>query len=114
MAIEDIKLKLSKTTTVLIQIGAVLAAISAMAGGYIFYLNYVWKPKLVVDSVDFEQGVAELSLGNKVKVDLFGDAIFALGGDWGVRFGTNTINGNLVYDRIELLRNGMVYEYLSK
>ena len=113
MEIENIKLHFSKTTNVLIQIGAVLAAISAIAGGYVFYLNYVWKPKLVVKSVDFEKGIAVLTFGTK-SVDLFGDAIFSLGGDWGVRFGTNSINGNTIYDRIELLRKGMVCEYLSK
>jgi small basic protein len=113
MISEDIKLHFSKTTSVLIQIGAVVAAISALAGGYVFYLNYVWKPKIQVTEVDFNNARAKLTMGSKI-IELDGDALFLLGGDWGVRFGSTAINGTQVYDRIELIRKGMVYEYLKK
>jgi hypothetical protein len=113
MISEDIKFHFSKTTRVLIQIGAVVAAVSAIAGGYVFYLNYVWKPKLEVTEVDFNNAKATLKIGNKL-IELDGDALFLIGGDWGVKFGSTSLNGTQIYDRIELVRKGMVYEYLKK
>lgn len=111
--ISDLEIKLSKTTNLLIQIAAVVGAITVLAGGYTFYLNYVWKPKIEVLDVDFENATAKLKFGNKT-LDLEGDALFLLGGDWGIKFGSTKKNGTLSYDRIELVRKGMVYEYLKK
>ena len=109
----NIKLQISKTTNVLIKIAAVVGAITVLAGGYTFYLNYVWKPSIIVQEVDFTNGIARLKFGNKI-IDLEGDATFLLGADWGVRFGSVYNNGILEYTRIELVRKDMVYEYLQK
>lgn len=111
--ISDLEIKLSKTTNVLLQIAAVVGAITVLAGGYTFYLNYVWKPKIEVLEVDFKNSTAKLKFGRKT-LELEGDALFLLGGDWGIKFGSTNKAGTTIYDRIELVRKGMVYEYLKK
>ena len=111
--ISDLEIKISKTTNVLLQIAAVVGAITILANGYTFYLNYVWKPKVEVLEVDFNNASAKLKFGNKV-LTLEGDALFLLGGDGGIKFGSTNKSGSTVYDRIELIRKGMVYEYLKK
>ena len=111
--ISDLEIKLSKTTNVLLQIAAVVGAITVLAGGYTFYLNYIWKPKVQVLEVNFNEATAKLKFGRKT-LELEGDALFLLGGDWGVKFGSTTKAGSTMYDRIELIRKGMVYEYLKK
>lgn len=111
--ISDLEIKISKTTNILIQIAAVVGAITVLAGGYTFYLNYVWKPKIEVLEVDFQNATAKLKFGKKT-LELEGDALFLLGGDWGIKFGSTNKYGSTVYDRIELVRKGMVYEYLKK
>lgn len=108
-----IKLQISKTSNILIKVAAVVGAITVLAGGYTFYLNYVWKPTISVLEVDFTNGMARLKFGNKL-IDLEGDATFLLGGDWGVRFGSVYNSGIIEYTRIELIRKNMVYEYLQK
>jgi hypothetical protein len=111
--ISDLEIKLSKTTNALIQTAAIVGAIIALAGGYIFYRNYLWKPKVEVLEVDFNEATAKLKFGKKT-LELEGDALFLLGGDWGIKFGSTNKSGSTVYDRIELVRKGMVYEYLKK
>ena len=63
--ISDLEIKISKTTNVLLQIAAVVGAITILAGGYTFYLNYVWKPKIEVLEVDFNEATAKLKFGKK-------------------------------------------------
>jgi len=111
--ISDLEIKLSKTTNVLLQIAAVVGAVTVLAGGYTFYLNYVWKPKIEITEVDFKNSTAKLKFGKK-NLELEGDALFLLGGDWGIKFGSTNKAGTTIYDRIELVRKGMVYEYLKK
>ena len=50
---------------------------------------------------------------NKTTILIEGDATYSLNGQWGVKFGSKYFDGKLVYDRLELVRQGMVYEYLS-
>lgn len=111
--ISDLEIKISKTTNILLQVAAIVGAITVIAGGYTFYLNYVWKPKVEILEVDFNNATAKLKFGNK-ELRLEGDALFLLGGDWGIKFGSTNKSGSTVYDRIELVRKGMVYEYLKK
>jgi hypothetical protein len=111
--ISDLEIKISKTTNVFLQIAAIVGAITVLAGGYGFYLNYIWKPKIEVLEVDFNNATAKLKFGNKV-LELEGDALFLLSGDWGIKFGSTRKGSSIMYDRIELIRKGMVYEYLKK
>jgi hypothetical protein len=118
MPIEDVKLKISKANTRLIEIGAVVVAITSIAGGYTFYINNVWKPKVTVISVDFANGLAQVQVtkmfGITSKIDIYGNANFNVGGDWAIRFGSSSLNGNNnIYDRLELTKKDMVIEYLE-
>lgn len=112
MISEGVKLKLGKTSEVVLKVAGIIGAITVIAGGYTFYLNNIWKPTVKVLDVDYAGGVAELQYGNTVIV-LTGDATYLIGGDWGVRFGSTHINGQTIYNRIELTKKGMVYEYVS-
>jgi hypothetical protein len=117
MAIEDVKVRISKVNQQLIEIGAIILAITSIAGGYSFYLNNVWKPVVTVKSVDFGNGVAEIDVkkmfGVKNNVTIYGNANFNVGGDWGIRFGSSAKNNSILYDRLELTKKDMVVEYLQ-
>ena len=64
-------------------------------------------------SVDFANGFATLELPFGKKVDIYGDSQFLIDGDWGVKFGTVMKNGKLSYENIQLLKHGLVDEYLD-
>ena len=118
MAIEDVKVKISKVNQHLIEIGAVVLAITSIAGGYSFYINNIWKPVVTVKSVDFGNGVAEIDVKKmfgitKNNVTIYGNANFNVGGDWGIRFGSSSKNNSFLYDRLELTKKDMVVEYLQ-
>ncbi len=113
MAIQEAKLQLTKTSAVLIKIATVVGAITVIAGGYSFFINNVWKPKVTVQSVDFNNGYAILKLPFGKSINIFGDGQFLIGGDWGVQFGTTKKNGATSYERIELTKKGMVVDYLQ-
>lgn len=118
MAIEDVKIKLSEANKRIIEIGAIAVAITSIAGGYSFYLNNVWKPKVTVVSVDFANGLAIVKVtkmfGITSTIDIYGNANFNVGGDWAIRFGSSSINGSTsIYDRLELTKKDMVIEYLE-
>lgn len=110
---EQAKDKLAKQTNTLIKVAAIFAAITAIAGGYNFFVNNVWKPSIKVLSVDFDRGVATLQLPFGKQIQMIGSSEFLIGGDWGVKFGTTVVNGRTMYDRIELVKKGMVVEYLE-
>ena len=112
MITENIKLKLSTTTDIIIKVAAVVAAITAIGGGYVFYQTYLYRPIIQVLTVDFTLGTATITY-NKTTILIEGDATYSLNGQWGVKFGSKYFDGKLVYDRLELVRQGMVYEYLS-
>ena len=63
--IRTVKVKLSKGNATLLKIAAVVGAITVIAGGYNFYLSNFWKPSVIVEFVDFEKGVANLTVGKK-------------------------------------------------
>ena len=113
---EEVKIKLTKTSDIVIKMAAIAAAITAIAGGYAFALNYVWQPTVVVKSVDFDKGVATLEVGEIFKkvIEISGDTTYQIAGDWGVRFATVLVGDKPVYNRLELVRKQMVFKYLSK
>jgi hypothetical protein len=110
---ESIRVGFSKTTNNLIKVAGIVGAITIIAGGYSWYLNTLWKPKVEVLFVDFNNGTAKLKFDDK-EIDLEGDAVYWINADWGIRFGNVRQNDKVVYDRIELLKKGMVVEYLKK
>ena len=104
---------ISRATNTIIQVAAVVGAITVIAGGYSFYLNNIWKPKVEIVSVDFNKGEAEVKVKDK-KIQVYGDASFLIGADWGVRFGGTYIDGKYQYNRIELTKKNMVVDYLKE
>jgi len=116
--LDNYKVHFSKGTETLLKIGAVVAGITAIAGGYSFYLNNFWKPKVEVLLVDFPQGIAKVKIGNvgnKI-IDIYGDAAFSVSGnaDWAIKFGTSYVDNKPIYDRLELVKKMVVVEYLKK
>lgn len=114
--VDDVRLKLSRTSDIFLKTAAIIAGVTALAGGYAFFLNYVWRPKVEVVRADFNTGTATIKIGSLfVKmIDITGDTIYQISGDWGVRFGSVLQGSKLVYNRIELVRKGMVVQYLTK
>lgn len=102
-----------KESKLFLKIVAFATVVTALAGAYYFFLNNVWKPKVKVLSVDFSNGFATLELPFGRKVDIYGDSQFLIGGDWGVKFGTVIKSGKVTYENIQLLKHGLVDEYLD-
>jgi len=108
------KIYTSKSTDTLIKIAAVVGALTVIAGGYSFYLNNIWRPKVEILSVDFLKGEATVKVKNSTFL-IYGDSTFLINamGDWGIRFGSSRSNKD-DYDRLELTKKGMVVEYLKE
>jgi hypothetical protein len=109
----DVKPLLSKGTNIVIKAAAIIGSATIILGGYAFYMNNIWVPKVEVLEVNFAKGKAIIAVGNKV-IEVYGDAIFSISklGDWGVKFGSSKHTES--YDRLELVKRGMVVEYLKK
>jgi hypothetical protein len=110
---ENIKVGFSNTTNTLLKVAGIVGAVTILAGGYSWYLNTLWKPKVEILFVDFNNGTAKLKYDDK-EIELEGDAVYWLNADWGVKFGSIRKGNQMAYDRIELLKKGMVVEYIKK
>jgi len=102
---------LENQTNRFIRVAALIGGMMALAGAYTWYLNYIWKPKVIVKDVDYEKGTASIIL-NDTEVTVIGDNPFSAGGNWAVRLGSNRIDGKLIFDRLELTKFGNVVEYI--
>jgi hypothetical protein len=90
------------------------AALLGLVSVYTFYINNVWHPKIEVKSVDYQKGIADLIVNGKPLI-LKGDSSYLIAQDWGIKFGyTFKGNGARVYDRIEVLKKGMVHSVIRK
>jgi hypothetical protein len=113
---ENLKIKLSRGTNVLIKAAAIAAAVVSLGAGYTFFLSYIYIPKVEVLEVDFSIGKARLrilSLFPKI-IEIDGETIYQIAADWGVRLGSVNVAGVTKYNRIELVRKNMVVQYLNK
>ncbi len=109
-----IKSTLSATSSVLLRIAALSTATFALIGVYTFYRNNLWHPKVVINSVDYANGVANLTINGKETI-LRGDSTFLIDYDWGIKFGYTFLpDGKRIYDRIEVTKRGMVHEVLRQ
>jgi hypothetical protein len=97
-----------KEREIILKVVAVATVITALAGAYYFFVNNVWKPKVKVLSVDFDNGFATIEMPFGKKVDIYGDSQFLIGGDWGVKFGTVNKGGKVSYENIQLLKRNLV------
>jgi hypothetical protein len=106
--------KLSDGEKWFLKVAGISAAVVAITNVYAFYRNNIWQPKVEVKSVDFKKGVAELIINGK-PITIKGDSSYLIRGVWGVKFGyTFKGNGQRVYDRIEILKNGLVHGVIKK
>ena len=108
-----LKLHLTKANDIIIKVAAVVGAITVIAGGYNFYMSNIWKPKVQITEVDFQQGMLQFVFNGKT-VEIFGDSDYYLGGDWSIRLGSINLSGGSKYDTIQLSKRGAVVEYLNK
>ena len=109
-----IKSTFNKTSAVFLRIAAISTAALALVGLYTFYRNNLWHPKVIINSVDYANGVANLTINGK-EVILRGDSTFLIDYDWGIKFGyTYLPDGKRIYDRIEVTKRGMVHEVVRQ
>jgi len=109
-----VKSTFSKTSSFFLKLAAISTAALAVVNIYSFYRNNIWHPKVVVNSIDYENGVAKLTINGKPFI-LRGDSLFLIDFDWGIKFGfTYLPSGIRVYDRIEITKRGMVHEVLRQ
>jgi hypothetical protein len=105
--------KFSKTTGIIIRVASVCVAIAGIGSFYSFIQNNIWTPSINIVSVDYQKAIAQINyksiFGKTEKITVYGNATFVIGGNWGIRFGTTETN----YNRIELVKQGMVYEYFK-
>lgn len=103
---------LSKANSIFLKIAAISTGIVAVVGLYGFYRNNIWFPTIVVNDVDYKNGVANLTINGRPFV-LRGDSSYLIEYDWGIKFGTSyDSKGNRFFDRIEILKRGMVHKIL--
>jgi hypothetical protein len=106
-------MSLERENKLILKVVAFATVITALAGAYFFLVNNVWKPNVIVLEADFENGFATLELPFGKKLEINGSSEFLVLGDWGVKFGTKIIDGKTTYENIQLLRKGLVVEYLD-
>ena len=109
-----VKSTFGKTSSFFLKLAAISTAALAVVNVYSFYRNNIWHPKIVVNNVDYENGIANLTINGK-RFILRGDSLFLIDFDWGIKFGyTYLPSGVRVYDRIEITKRGMVHEVLRQ
>lgn len=87
----------------------VFTPIALAAGGYIWYMTNIWKPTVAIVSVDYDQGIATLTVNSKTRV-LYAGSTISAGYSWGVRFSGSQTDE---YDRIEVVKNDLTYKTIS-
>jgi hypothetical protein len=108
------KFNISQGEEWLLKAASVGAALLGVVAVYTFYRNNIWHPTVVVKEVDFKNGIADLEINGRPFV-LRGDSSYLIGFDWGIRFGfLPTAEGRRVYDRIEVLKRGMVNQVIRQ
>jgi hypothetical protein len=114
MEITPLKSTYSTTSAIFLKIAAISTAALAVVNVYSFYRNNIWHPKVVINNIDYKNGVANLTIDGK-KFVLRGDSTFLINFDWGIRFGFTFLpDGKRVYDRIEITKRGMVHEVVRE
>lgn len=101
----DIELPdISRQLSTLGKVAAFILAATAIAGGYAFYKNKIWRPSVKIGTVDWINQVADITI-NKSNKKLYSDSVLSAGGNWGVRFGFTEGKA----DRIELVQDNLVH-----
>lgn len=99
---------LNKYESIFLKIAGISTALLGIIGAYTFYKNNVWKPDVKVLSVDYPRGEAEVTVNGR-PMKLRGDSTYLISNTWGIKLGyTFSSNNARVYDRVEVLKGGMV------
>ena len=93
--------KFEKFKETITYIAAWLVPLVAIGGGVVFFLNNIWKPTIVINSVDYENGIASITANGKQQTLLSGSTN-SVGNGWGIRF-NDGIDGKP--DRIEVVKD---------
>lgn len=109
---EGYKITLSDATQKILKIAGIIGAIAVFFNGYYLYINNVYVPTIGIVNKNYEEGYAQIKYKDKL-MDIYGDATFSITGTWGVRLGSSRLDGKSIYNRVELINNGMVYDFLS-
>ena len=108
------KFSLSQGEEILLKVAAISTAVLGLVGVYTFYKNNVWVPEVTVLDVDYANGIAKLRVSGKEFI-LRGDSTYLISAEWGIKFGYTFVkDGKRVYDRIELLKRGMVKKIIAQ
>lgn len=108
------KFSLSQGEEILLKVAAISTAVLGLVGVYTFYKNNVWEPKVDVLDVNYANGIAKLRVSGKEFL-LKGDSTYLISAEWGIKFGfTFSKDGKRVYDRIEILKRGMVKKIIAQ
>lgn len=108
------KFSVSKGEEVLLKVAAIATAVLGLVGVYTFWRNNIWEPDVTVLDVDYPNGIAKLRVSGKEFL-LRGDSTYLISAEWGIKFGFTFVrDGKRVYDRIELLKRGMVKKIISQ
>jgi len=106
--------KYNKVSQILLRVAAFSTATLALVSIWTFYKQNIWYPKIKLLDVDYAKGIANLEVnGEPFRVE--GNSIYGAGVNFGIKFGTtNNTQGQDSYDRLELLKNGLVRSIISK
>lgn len=95
--------------------------VAALLSGAVFtYFNYFWQPNVVITSVDYIKGEAQITV-NGVAETLYSSSTLSLGHGWGIKFSPhqnmisrsgNVKNIKQPY-RVELVKDHLVMKYLD-
>ncbi len=88
---------------------SIAVAVTAIVNAWDIYKHYVFKPKVKIIEVDYKNGRAIIEVNGKRHKLLYGSP-FYVGDYWSVQMKTKE---NDKINRIELLKQGNVKEYLT-
>lgn len=104
--------KLALASNRLLKVAGVVGAIVVLINAANLYINNYYVPKVFIVKSEYDKGKATVKY-RKTTITMVGEGIYSIMGTWGVKIGSTTIDGVSKYDRVELLKNGMVYDYLK-
>jgi hypothetical protein len=107
------ELDIQKPVKALNKFATVITTFFVIGSLYVLYRNNIWRPHVTIQSVDWDKGIAMITIGKKQKV-LYGDVTLAAGFDWGVRFDKAPDQSSAGYSRIDIVKGEKVYEVVSK
>lgn len=109
---KDLLESLNKPSNLLYKIAGAAAVILAIANLWGIYKNNFWEPVIEVVDVDYDKGIAHLKIHGQPFL-LKGNSTYHIRYDWGIQFGTTNQSEGSGYDRIEIVKNGMVQRIIK-